>query len=151
MATVIFMRRAFDDFTEHLEKIAGMTDEIAKQALYVGAGIYADEMKRELRGVLSERATGQLVDAFGITPIKQTSDFDYTVHLGFDGYQVMHNGKRVPYQLIARAINSGAYKDGKQIIAPTHFAQTAVSRKKKDAQRAMQETVERLINQQIGG
>lgn len=151
MAKAIFMRDAFDSFSEHLEKIAGMTDDIARQALYVGAGIYADAMKDELRGVIKDELRHELVDAFGITPIKQDKNFNYTAHLGFDGYQVLPNGKKVPFQLIARALNSGAEHGDKWKIKETHFAENAVNKTKQRAQAAMRETVERLINEQIGG
>ena len=92
MATAIFMRKEFDKFSEHLDKIAEMTDEIAKKAMYEGARVYADAMKAELKGVLLDKKATQLVDAFGITPFKQNSNFDYTTHLGFDGYQTLKNG-----------------------------------------------------------
>lgn len=151
MATAIFMRKEFDLFSEYLDKISGMTDEIAKKAMYEGARVYADGMKSELKGVLIDKNATQLVNAFGITPFKQNANFDYTTHLGFDGYQTLKNGKRVAFQLIARAINSGAFKDGKQIIKATHFAENAVRKNRTAAKKAMVDTVERLVKEQLGG
>ena len=150
MATAIFMRDPFDAFAESLQKIAGMTDDIARQALYVGAKIYADAMKDELTGVIKDKRRDALIDAFGITPFKQDRNFNYTVHLGFDGYQTIGD-RRVPYQLIARSLNSGAKLSESREIKATHFAQNAVNKNKQRAQAAMRETVERLINEQIGG
>lgn len=150
MATAIFMRKPFDDFVEHLDKIAGMTDEIAQKALYVGAKIYADAMKDELTGVIKDKKRDALINAFGITPHRQDRNFNYTAHLGFDGYQTVGD-KRVPYQLIARSLNSGAEFSEKRKITATHFAEKAVKKNKQRAQEAMRETVERLINEQLGG
>ena len=86
--------------------------DIAEKALRAGAGIIADEMKKRLRGLLSPKSTGQLIAAFGITPVKQDRKFNYNTHLGFDGYQRPGYGKflrtGVPFQLIARSFESGA-------------------------------------------
>ena len=145
------MRKPLDDFVEHLDKIAGMTDDIARQALYVGAKIYADAMKDELTGVIKDKQRDALIGAFGITQHRQDKNFNYTAHLGFDGYQELPNGKKVPFQLIARSLNSGAEFSEKRKITATHFAENAVKKTKQRAQSAMRETVERLINQQLGG
>ena len=150
MAAVIFMRKPLDDFVEHLDKIAGMTDDIARQALYVGAKIYADAMKDELTGVIKDKRRDALIAAFGITPHRQDRNFNYTAHLGFDGYQTVGN-KQVPYQLIARSLNSGAKLSENREIKATKFAENAVKKNKQRAQEAMRETVERLINEQLGG
>ena len=150
MAAVIFMRKPLDEFVEHLDKIAGMTDDIARQALYVGAKIYADAMKGELTGVIKDKRRDALIAAFGITPHRQDRNFNYTAHLGFDGYQTVGD-KQVPFQLIARSINSGAKLSENREIKATKFAENAVKKNKQRAQDAMRETVERLINEQIGG
>lgn len=150
MAAVIFMRKPLDDFVEHIDKIAGMTDEIAQKALYVGAKIYADAMKDELTGVIKDKRRDALIDAFGIAPHRQDRNFDYTAHLGFDGYQTVGD-RQVPFQLIARSLNSGAKLSENREIKATNFAENAVKKNKKRAQEAMRETVERLINEQLGG
>ena len=150
MAAVIFMRKPLDDFVENLDKIAGMTDDIARQALYVGAKIYADAMKDELTGVIKDKRRDALIAAFGITPHRQDRNFNYTAHLGFDGYQTVGD-KQVPFQLIARSINSGAKLSENREIKATKFAENAVKKNNQRAQDAMRETVERLINEQIGG
>lgn len=150
MAAVIFIRKPLDDFVENLDKIAGMTDDIARQALYVGAKIYADAMKDELTGVIKDKRRDALIAAFGITPHRQDRNFNYTTHLGFDGYQTVGD-RQVPFQLIARSINSGAKLSENREIKATKFAENAVKKNKQRAQEAMRETVERLINEQIGG
>lgn len=150
MAAVIFMRKPLDDFVENLDKIAGMTDDIARQALYVGAKIYADAMKDELTGVIKDKRRDALIAAFGITPHRQDRNFNYTAHLGFDGYQTVGD-KQIPFQLIARSLNSGAKLSENREIKATKFAENAVKKNKQRAQEAMRTTVERLINEQLGG
>lgn len=150
MAKAIFMRDAFDTFADHLDAISGATEEITKKALYEGAKVYADAMKAELTDVIKDKKREELIGAFGITPMRIGSNFDITVHLGFDWYQNI-NGKRVPFQLIARSLNSGAYKDGKQIIQATHFAENAIKKAKKNAHTIMKKTIENLVNEKLNG
>jgi hypothetical protein len=68
-----------------LEKAADKTKDVAEAALKEGAKIIANRMKANLQGILSEEATGQLVAAFGITPVKENREGNWNVHLGFDG------------------------------------------------------------------
>lgn len=100
-----------DDFEMTISNAIAKYPEIAEKCLAAGAGIIADEMKRRLKGVLSPFATGQLVGAFGITPVKRDLDGNFNVHLGFDGYQQPPQKRfpsGVPFQLIARSFESGA-------------------------------------------
>lgn len=99
-----------DAFSLLIERAAANTEKIAGAALRAGASIIADEMKRNLQNVLSPAATGELVGAFGITPVKQDRYMDWNVHLGFDGYQMPG---RVPFQLLARTFESGAVMGGR--------------------------------------
>lgn len=99
------------DFEGIISKAIDQYPEIAEKCLKAGADIIADEMKSRLKGVLSPFATGQLVDAFGITPVKRDRDGNFNVHLGFDGYQQPPQrgfSSGVPFQLIARSFESGA-------------------------------------------
>jgi hypothetical protein len=99
-------------FEAAISKAAAKFPEVAEAALRAGASVIADEMKKRLKGVLSPRATGQLVASFGITPVKQDREFNFNVHLGFDGYRQPGYGRfeatGVPFQLIARSIENGA-------------------------------------------
>lgn len=111
--------------------------EVAEKALRAGAAVYAKQMRKNLKGILSPAATGELVDSFGITPVKQDMNFNYNVHLGFDGYQQPGYGKfsvkGVPFQLIARSFESGA----KYWRKPTPFAKPAIKEKKTEAIQVM--------------
>lgn len=125
-----------------ISQAAARFPEVAEKALRAGAAVYAGQMKKNLKGLLSPAATGELVDAFGITPVKMDTEFNYNVHLGFDGYQKPGYGKfavkGVPFQLIARSFESGA-GDWR---APTPFAKPAVKAKKQEALEVMIKTAE---------
>lgn len=119
--------------------------EIAEKALKAGAGIIADEMKKRLKGLLSPKATGQLVASFGITPVKQDRNFNYNTHLGFEGYQRPGYGQwkasGVPFQLIARSFESGA-GDWRP---KTPFAKPAVEATKQQVYAEMTRIAEREL------
>ncbi|MDO9491426.1 HK97-gp10 family putative phage morphogenesis protein [Acetobacterium sp.] len=107
MAMAAFM--AGDDFMLKLSRLETDLEMIAKKAIYAGAKVVADAMKTNLKGVLSDEATGELVEAMGITPIKLMGG-QWTAKIGFDGYDA--NG--VAYQLIARVLESGTSKRKKK-------------------------------------
>lgn len=129
--------KAGDDFALKLSRLSTESDRIAKQAIYAGAKVVADEIKSNLEGVLSPEATGELVDSFGITPISQDRDGNWNAKLGFDGYD--RNG--IPNQLKARALESGTSKQ------PKHpFVRPAVNRTRKTAQAEMARIIDEEIN-----
>jgi len=100
MATVKFMLD--EDFAINLERYATESEEIAQKAIYAGVEIVADTMKINLKSILSDEATGQLVDALGVTPIGMMGS-EWSAHIGFDGYDNNH----IAFQLIARVLESG--------------------------------------------
>ena len=105
-----------DLFSWTLEQAQGLIPEIEKKALAVGGKIIADEMKKRLRGVIADKSATKLVDSFGITPVKQNTQLNWNLHLGFDGYQEPGYGKfpnGVPFQLLARTFESGAVIGGR--------------------------------------
>ena len=134
MARMTF--KAGDEFALKLSRLSADSDRIAKQAIYAGAKVVADEIKNSLEGVLSPEATGDLADSFGITPISQDRDGNWNARLGFDGYD--RNG--VPNQLKARALESGTSKQPKR-----PFARPAVNRTRKKAQAEMARTIDEEI------
>ncbi len=108
MATAKFIDSS--DYEIRLNRSAADFQKIAEKAIRAGAAIIATRMQENLKGILSPDATGQLVDALGITPVKQGLNYDYNAHIGFDGYQQPPYGKfpqGVPFQLIARSFESG--------------------------------------------
>lgn len=140
MARIAF--KAGDEFALKLSKLATGSDEIAKKAIYAGAGIVADRIKANLQGVLSDEATGELVASFGVTPIKTDSDGNWNAKIGFDGY----GADGVPNQLKARALESGTSRQPKR-----PFVRPAVNATKGKAQAKMGEVIDEEIKKIMGG
>lgn len=148
------------DFELMLERAGVHTEEVARVALKAGASVIANQMKENLKGILSDKATGQLVAAFGITPMKRDTRMNFNVHLGFDGYQ---EPGHVPFQLIARSFESGAVMGGRYEVGangkrkkkkispdsywrkPTPFAKPAVEATKQQAYDAMTRVAEKEL------
>lgn len=139
MATARFIDSS--DFEIRLNRSSADFKKIAEKAIRAGAAIIATKMQRNLRGVLSPAATGQLVASLGITPVRQGKNYDYNAHIGFDGYQEPGYGKfpqGVPFQLIARTIESGV----KGIRPAKPFARTAVNETKDEVNQEMTRVAE---------
>lgn len=161
-----------DDFVGVISRAVTDYPEIAAECLRVGADIIADEMKKQLKGVLlPESRNGELVAHFGITPVKRDREGNYNLHLGFDGYEAPGYGQfpqGVPYQLIARTFESGAVSGGrytgewrgkkrvrkkaseikgKYWRQPTHFATNAVRAAKAKAINAMEDMARKKLSE----
>jgi len=168
VARALFIRD--DSFRWMISELQKRSPDISETVLKAGANIIADEMKSNLEGILSPWATGQLVAAFGITPVKRDRKYNYNLHLGFDGYQHLPNGNRVPFQLLARTFESGAvygsryeygldgdrFKLKKKPVdqltfwrEPTPFAAPAVRKKRGQAVQVMKDAAEREYNKII--
>ena len=128
---------AGEEFALALSHLATGSEEIAKKAIYAGADVIADKIKSNLQGVLSDEATGELVDSFGVTPISLDSSGNYNCKIGFDGY----DSKGVANQLKARVIESGTSKKQKH-----PFVRPAVNATKKQAVARMGEVIDEEIN-----
>ncbi len=106
-------RMSFDsssDYAMKLSQLATGSEEIAKKAIFEGVKIVADQIKTNLQGVLSDEATGELVESFGVTPISKDNNGDWNAHVGFDGY----GSDGVANQLKARVLESGSSKQHKR-------------------------------------
>jgi len=132
--------KAGDDYALKLSKLAAGSDEIAKKAIYEAAAIVADEIKKNLEGVLSDEATGELVASFGISKIGLDNDGNWNAKIGFDGY----DSKGVANQLKARVIESGTSTKKKR-----PFVRPAVKATKKRAAARMEEVIEQEIKKTI--
>lgn len=100
MATFSFMDDS--DFSLKVSKLDTDLEYIAKKAIYTGASIVADRMKVNLKNILSDEATGQLVASLGVAVIKR-NESGWNTKVGFDGY----NTDGIANQLIARVLESG--------------------------------------------
>jgi HK97 gp10 family phage protein len=150
---------------EGMEQITGMLKQageaaegIAAQALYKGAGIVADEISREARGVTTkpfryangwqrepspeEKAAIVAAGAAGIAKFQKTgNEVNTSVGYSRSGY-VTINGKKKAVAVIANSINSGTSFMKKQ-----PFIRKAVSRSKSKASQAIEEEIERLTGE----
>lgn len=165
MARAVFIKD--DSFQWMMNEFQKRFPDANKAVLKAGADIIADQMRKNLEGILSPWATGQLEEAFGISPMLQDKKFNYNVHLGFDGYQSVQYGNKtvnVPFQLLARTFESGAVVGGRFEYGlsgnrfklkkkpkssleywrkPTPFAAPAVKKTRKQAEQAMIAAAER--------
>ena len=108
------------------------------RAVYVGAGIVADQVKANIRtlpeGACTRLEKRDLIDGLGIS--KMVNDNGYVnVKIGFDGYDSIKTKsypKGRPISMIARAIESGtSFRD------KVPFVSRAVSATKDKAEKAM--------------
>lgn len=139
-----------DDFMIRLERAATDFPSVAEKVIRAGAAVLAPVMRRRLSGILSASATGQLVAALGITPVKQDRNANYNAHIGFDGYQQPGYGKfpiGVPFALIARSFESGA-GDWRP---KTPFARPAIAEAREAMSAAMTAAAEEEYKKIMGG
>jgi len=125
---------ASEEFSLKLSKLESGSEEIIKKAIYGGSNIVADAIKSNLEKVVSNEASGGLVKSFGVTPITLGADGNWSAKVGFDGY----DDKGVPYQLKARAMESGTStgRDAKPFVRP------AVNKTRKAVVEKMNQTIQ---------
>lgn len=129
-----------EDFAIKLSKYETDMDFVAKEAIFEGAKIAADQVSANLDGVLSGDSTGQMAESFGITPILKSGG-EWSAHVGFDGY----DDQGVANQLKARAIESGTeFRPKKPFVRP------AINQTKKKIQKKMQEVIEERTKEIFG-
>lgn len=147
----------FEEYEKKLSRMGEEAEQIIGKAIYQGADIVADCVKKEIKelpvdehfGTQKNPAKGiraiqkkGLLDSFGITPMKK-DDGVYHVKLGFDGYNEMKTKKHPkgqPNQMIARAAESGTTFSKK-----TRFMSRAINRSKKPMEAKMGEVVDQEI------
>ena len=142
-----------NSFELTIQKTAANTEKIADAILKAGARVIGGRMQENLKNILSDKATGQLVNAFGVTPMQRDMKMNFNVHLGFDGYQ---EPGHVPLPLLARTFESGAvmgkrYKGNSKRKTsasdywrkPTPFAKPAVEETKQQAKEAMDKAAQK--------
>ncbi|MEL7661534.1 HK97-gp10 family putative phage morphogenesis protein [Acetobacterium wieringae] len=129
-----------EDFAIKLSKYETDMDFVAKEAIFEGAKIAADQVSANLDGVLSGDSTGQMAESFGITPILKSGG-EWSAHVGFDGY----DDQGVANQLKARGIESGTeFRPKKPFVRP------AINQTKKQIQKKMQEVIEERTKEIFG-
>lgn len=159
-----------EKYLTKLELLGKNTDAICKQAVYQGAKVAADAIDAAIDDItvhslpkgqtyfyLSEEdlANGVLLD--GITEaqakglhdglgiaVMEHKNFAWNTKIGFDGYNEVRTKtypKGEPNALIARSVESGSSVRNK-----TPFIAPAVKKIRKDAEHAMEVTIEEKIH-----
>lgn len=145
-----------EEYMSKLTELGKNSVKICEDAVRVGGGIVADEVRTALQGLPenefrklrdNEKFTGvpksqkkDLLDSLGITPVTTSRDGIINVKIGFDGYGSYKSKKYpngVPNPLLARAIESGS-----SVRQKTPFIRKAVNRSKKRAIAEMGKSIE---------
>jgi HK97 gp10 family phage protein len=142
--------KGLDKYNKMLDQLGKEAPKVAKKAVYRGADIVANEVRRGLEKNLSDphyagtgegdykttKPTGDLLAALGVAPIDTDAKGNTNTKIGFDGYD--HKG--VPNALKARAMESGT-----STLRKRPFVRPAVNATKRSAQDAMGKVVEEEI------
>lgn len=142
--------KGLEEYELRISLLGKNTERIAGAAIYAGAAIVADEIKKGIEslpivrgygspanplpgGVTSVQKQG-LRDGMGISPMQNKAGY-LNVKIGFDGYNATKTKKfpqGQPNQLVARGAESGTSWKQK-----SPFVRTAVTRAKKTAEEKM--------------
>lgn len=103
--------------------------------------------KKKEKGKLTEKQKQGLIESMGLAPMRNDNGYINT-KLGFDGYNKVITKswpKGQPNAMIARVLESGSSAMDKQ-----PFIRPAVSAKKNEAEKIMQETLDKEIKKITG-
>ena len=158
MAKIEF--KGIDEYAKVLATLKNESDAILKSAVYKGAALVADEIKKGLKSLpiqegenglppmgtsdnpitgVSRRQKADLIDSFGLAPIENDNGYIQT-KAGVDGYGSIPTKKYpkgVPNAMLMRSIESGTSFRKKHPI----FRQ-ATNRARKRAEEAMRNEVD---------
>ncbi len=161
MARMTFNKAS--DYAAQLSRLSTGCDEITKKAIYAGADVLADEIRKNIQSLPEEKfrylrngdtfqaltrtQKKDLLDSLGITPIEKDKSDNWNAKIGFDGFGSKPTDdypKGVPNQLLARSIESGS-----SVRAKRPFVRPAVNavRRKVEAEmgRVVNEEIEKLM------
>lgn len=158
-----FEIKALDEYVDLLASVPKKKDKIIKSALYEGANIVADEIRKEMNslqvvshGVYDEKAgrykigmtdieKKDILDGFGISPMEKKNG-EINVKLGFDGYG--HRTRKYPNG-IPITILAGAIIHGTSFRHKNDFMRRAVNRSKKKAINEMDQTINKEFEKEL--
>ena len=149
-----------DELSAMLAKLGDKAQEVASKALYEGAGVVANAMKKGTGSISTEPFKGKRVYGYrlaspeekaavhGKTGIakfdKNGSEVNTLVGLARDSGYVQLGSRKTPVIEIARSINSGTSFMHKQPVF-----RKAVSQSKAEAQAAIEAKAEAMFNEII--
>lgn len=139
MATFLF--GGLEEYARKLSDLALKSRDVGAQALYAGANILADQIRRNLEALPTRPSTSSegggvpkaqkqaLLDSFGITQIRDDDGY-LNLKMGFDGYNGIKTRmypKGQPNAMIAASVESGSSVQQKY-----PFVRPAIKQKKKE-------------------
>lgn len=152
-----------DEYIEKLERLGKNSEGIAKQALYEGAGIVADEIRKEVENLpidekwgtpehhtkgIKKKQKKELLNSLGVSKMRNDEGI-INVRIGFRGYSSIKTKlypKGQPNAMIARAVESGTSFSKK-----IPFSRKAVKRAEVPAREKMKEVFEKGIEDSMKG
>lgn len=157
MANITF--KGLEEYELKLSKLGKDADRIAGKALYAGAAIMTDEIRRGIQslpvvtgygteknplpgGVTAVQKRG-LLDGLGIAKIQDNGSGFLNVKIGFDGYNQTKTEdypQGQPNQLVARGVESGSsWKQAHPFVKP------AIAKARKKVEKKMAEIIDEEI------
>lgn len=144
-----------DEYLAQLKRLGDSSEGLCKRALYDGAAVVADAVRREVESLPTTDRNGDpqqvleyekqgLLDGLGIATMKD-EDGRISTRIDFDGYNRLVSKKYPnghPNSMVARAINSGTSKRPKNA-----FMARAVKAAKAKARAAMAARMDADINE----
>ena len=159
MARAKLNSNGINEYLQTLNRLGADIEKVAKRAVYEGAGVIADAVKKEIDSIQTggpseyekkrrETQKKGLKEGLGIAAMHKDGDRIHT-RVGFDGYNDIKTKKYPkgqPNQMIARMFNSGTSFMRKQ-----PFFERAVRASKKEAQQVMVKVAEEKMEEMING
>lgn len=154
--------KGMDKYLSELEALSRTADDTIGKAVYEGADIIADQIKKNLEELpvqdqwgKAEQVTGLrtmqkkgLIDGFGIAKLRNEMGYMH-VKAGFDGYNGLKTAQYPqgqPNAMIARTFESGnSFTKKLPFVAP------AIREKREAAERKMAEIVDAEISKNMNG
>lgn len=135
-----------DQYVTLLQNLEYSAFDAMGSAIYVGAGIVADEVNKQIRGLpdtaCTKKEKAALIDGLGISKMQNDNGY-MNVKIGFDGYDSVKTEKYPKghaVSMIARAIEKGT-----SFRAATPFVSRAVRATKDKAEKAMAAELDKAL------
>ncbi len=154
--------KGLDEYMNRLWALQEHTEEVTKRAVYAGANVVADAVKKALNTIpiqegdnglpemgtpenpltgISRKQKADLMDSFGLAPIQEFKKGYISTKAGWDGYGNMKTKKYpqgVPNQMLMRSIESGTTFRKKNPVV-----RKAVNKVRKGSIKAMGEEIDK--------
>lgn len=164
------MANIYCDIDEYAKALANLwkdSEEICKRAVYAGADVVANAIRQNIQAIpiqegdnglppvardgeklygISRRQKADLLAGFGLSPMEESGD-SINTKAGFDGYgsvKTKKYPKGVPNAMLMRSVESGtSFREKHPTVRP------AVNKTRKQAQKIMEEEIDRQIRQRM--